>query len=79
MTRKLIGTVVAIATLALICNPKAGLLGEQPKGATPRPKSIKDRFVPPVAGIDLEQALNYVDSEGLDMRCSWLGPIARLR
>ena len=28
---------------------------------------IKDRFVPPVVGVDLEQSLNFVDSTGLDL------------
>lgn len=28
---------------------------------------IRERFVPPVAGIDLEQALNFVSSEGIDL------------
>lgn len=28
---------------------------------------IMDRYVPPVAGIDLQQSLNYTSSEGLDL------------
>jgi transglutaminase-like putative cysteine protease len=28
---------------------------------------IRNRYVPPVAGVDLEQALNYVDGEGIDL------------
>ncbi len=35
--------------------------------ASPPGRDIRERFVPPVAGIDLEQALNYTDSEGLDL------------
>jgi len=30
-------------------------------------RSIEERFIPPVSGIDLEQALNYVDETGLDL------------
>jgi transglutaminase-like putative cysteine protease len=69
MTARIRGILEVTVTLALVFvyNPRAALPGEQPKGAVPGPKKIKDRLVPPVAGIDLEQALNYVDSEGLDL------------
>lgn len=33
----------------------------------PKARDIAARFVPPVAGIDLEQSLNYTDSDGLDL------------
>lgn len=38
-----------------------------PKAASTKARDIQQRFVPPVAGIDLEQALNYTDSDGLDL------------
>jgi hypothetical protein len=37
-----------------------------PAGPT-QARDIRQRFVPPVAGVDLEQALNYTDSDGLDL------------
>ncbi|MCL4206027.1 MAG: hypothetical protein KJ000_26380 [Pirellulaceae bacterium] len=38
-----------------------------PPAAAMQARDIRQRFVPPVAGIDLEQALNYTDSDGLDL------------
>jgi hypothetical protein len=38
-----------------------------PAAAAMKARDIQQRFVPPVAGIDLEQALNYTDSDGLDL------------
>ncbi len=38
-----------------------------PAAAALKARDIEQRFVPPVAGIDLEQALNYTDSDGLDL------------
>jgi hypothetical protein len=40
---------------------------EPPKAVTTEARDIQQRFVPPVAGVDLEQALNYTDSDGLDL------------
>jgi len=43
-------------------------LREKPAQAAPtEARDIQQRFVPPVAGLDLEQALNYTDSDGLDL------------
>ena len=59
------GLLAAILASVLVCQPKAVLSGEPSQEATATStRDIKDRFVPPVAGIDLEQALNYTDSEG---------------
>jgi transglutaminase-like putative cysteine protease len=68
MTR-LSGTlkVAAVLAVGLVSGPRLAPSAEQPKGAVTKAKPIKDRFVPPVAGIDLEQALNYTDSDGLDL------------
>ncbi|MCU0918467.1 MAG: hypothetical protein MUC88_28485, partial [Planctomycetes bacterium] len=39
---------------------------DKPAPAAPtQARDIRQRFVPPVAGLDLEQALNYTDSDGL--------------
>jgi transglutaminase-like putative cysteine protease len=51
---------------ALACLPTA-VAAESAKSAPAKPKGIQQRFVPPVAGIDLEQALNYTDADGLDL------------
>lgn len=69
MRRRSLGS-LGIAVLfasVMACDPHVAFAGEHRKEAAARPKSIRDRFVPPVAGIDLEQALNYTDSEGLDL------------
>jgi transglutaminase-like putative cysteine protease len=70
MTEKVLsvlGTMVLVVSFSA-CPPQTALSGEPPKEpAATRGKNIQDRFVPPVAGIDLEQALNYVDSEGIDL------------
>ena len=57
----------AICAAVLFGSPKLVYPAEPPNGPATKPRSIKDRFVPPVAGIDLEQALNYTDSDGLDL------------
>ncbi len=57
----------AVLVSALVCSPKLASPAELTTGAAAKPKGIKERFVPPVAGIDLEQALNYTDAEGLDL------------
>ena len=69
MTAEALGISWRTAALAavLVWGANAVPGAEPATGAAAKPKSIKDRFVPPVAGIDLEQALNYTDSEGLDL------------
>jgi transglutaminase-like putative cysteine protease len=69
MTRKFPGVFWTTAVLApfLVCGPEVASPGELNTEAAAKPKDIRERFVPPVAGIDLEQALNYTDSEGLDL------------
>jgi hypothetical protein len=49
-------------------SPRVELQHELPPAAAAmQARDIRQRFVPPVAGIDLEQALNYTDSDGLDL------------
>lgn len=68
MKAKVLGLLATILASVLVCQPKAVLSGEPSQEATATStKDIKDRFVPPVAGIDLEQSLNYTDSEGFDL------------
>jgi transglutaminase-like putative cysteine protease len=69
MTGKLLGVLWTTAVLAsaLVYRPKVASPADLAAGAAAKPKGIKERFVPPVAGIDLEQALNYTDTEGLDL------------
>ena len=69
MTRKVLDALwtTALLTSALVCDLKVAFPGEPTSGAAAKPKGIQQRFVPPVAGIDLEQALNYTDAEGLDL------------
>jgi hypothetical protein len=62
MGTRFLGGVRVVALVACVL-----VLGVDPASAEP-PKGIKDRFVPPVAGIDLEQALNFTDAEGLNLR-----------
>ena len=69
MTGKALDILRTATVLAatLVCGPKSASPGELTAGATAKPKGIKERFVPPVAGIDLEQALNFTDAEGIDL------------
>lgn len=62
-------TLAAAAVFAAVLwgSPKLVYPAEPPNEPLTKSNRIKDRFVPPVAGIDLEQALNYTDSAGLDL------------
>jgi hypothetical protein len=59
-------TVARLLASALLCLPTA-FPAESAGQAAAKPGGIQQRVVPPVAGIDLEQALNYTDAEGFDL------------
>jgi hypothetical protein len=69
MTGKSYDTLATAAVLAalLLGAPECGCSAESSDAVAAKARNIRDRFVPPVAGIDLEQALNYTDSDGLNL------------
>jgi hypothetical protein len=69
MIGEILGSRPAAAILVSLwaCGAKAGFPGEPPRRAAAESPGIAGRVVPPVAGVDLEQSLNYTDEEGLDL------------
>jgi transglutaminase-like putative cysteine protease len=66
MKRTVPGAFGIVIVLTVAWGPTAAW-SDEPTTPDTMPKGILGRFVPPVAGIDLEQALNYTDSEGRDL------------
>ena len=66
--RALVALVATAVVVSVLVGPaRAVFPAEEPAASSTGPRRIEQRFVPPVAGIDLEQALNYTDSAGLDL------------
>ena len=60
---RIFATTVAVACL-LVGDSKTASPEERSKKDASNPKNIKDRFVQPVAGIDLEQSLKSFRDNG---------------